>query len=139
MKAGKEHRVPLAPEAIALLRGLYREGDGDDGFVFLGLQPGKPLTDLALMRVLRQMGRTEVVHGFRSTFSTWAHDTAYPNVVIEQSLAHAVGSAVERAYQRSDLLERRRRLMLDWARFCSSPPAAQKAGANVVPISGGRS
>jgi integrase len=140
MKAGREHRVPLAPEALELLRGLYREGDGDDGFVFLGPQPGKPLTDLALMRVMRQLNRTEVVHGFRSSFSDWAHETtAYSNVVIEQSLAHAVGSAVERAYRRGDLFEKRRKLMEQWATYCTSPPVVQTAEGKIVPMGRGRS
>jgi integrase len=139
MKSNRAHRVPLAGAALELLHGLYREGDGDDGFVFLGQQPGRPLTDLALMRVMRSLGRNETVHGFRSCFSTWSHETTgYSNVVIEQSLAHAVGSAVERAYRRGDLFEKRRRLMLEWARFCFSPPAVQTAEGKIVPMGRGR-
>jgi integrase len=141
MKANRPHRVPLSSEALELLRGLYREGDGDDGFVFLGRQPGKPLTDLALMRVMRQMGRSETVHGFRSAFSDWAHEqTAHSNHAIELSLAHSIGTEVEKAYRRGDLIEKRRQLMEQWAAYCTSPPAAaQEAGAKVVAISGGRS
>jgi len=138
MKADKEHRVPLAPEAIELLRGLYREG-GDNGFVFLGQQPGRPLTDLALMRVMRAMGRTEVVHGFRSSFSTWANEsTGYSNHAIEISLAHSVGSEVERAYRRGDLFEKRRQLMEQWAKYCTSPPVVQ-TDSKVVSMGRGRS
>jgi integrase len=137
MKANRPHRVPLSAEAIELLRGLYREGDGDDGFVFLGLQPGKPLTDLALMRVMRQMGRSETVHGFRSAFSDWAHEqTAHSNHAIELSLAHSIGTEVEKAYRRGDLIEKRRQLMEQWAKYCTSPPAS---GATVVPMMRGRS
>jgi integrase len=134
MKAAREHVVPLAPEVIELLQGLLREEGGD--LVFLGSQPGKALTDLSLMSLMRRMGRAETVHGFRSSFSDWAHETtSYPDNVIEMSLAHLVGSEVTRAYHRKDLLEKRRRLMVDWARFCSSPPpaAAQESG-KVVPI-----
>jgi integrase len=140
MKGGKPHKIPLAPEAIKLLHGLYREGDSDgDGLLFLGPQSGKPLSDSSLVAVMRRMKYAAVPHGFRSSFSDWAHETtAYPNHVIEQSLAHSVGSAVARAYRRGDLVDKRRRLMTDWARFCSSPPTAQKTGAKIVSI-GGRS
>jgi integrase len=72
--------------------------------------------------LLRSMGRTETVHGFRSAFHDWASEqTTYPNLVIEHALAHTVGSAVERAYRRGDLLDQRRRLMQDWADFCDRP------------------
>jgi len=136
MKADREHIVPLSPAAIELLRELPREGDGDDALVFVGPRPGKPLTDLSLMRLMRKLGRTESVHGFRSSFSDWAHErTAHSNHAIEISLAHSVGGAQERAYRRGPMLEKRRRLMADWARYCSSPPAAaQEPGKVVVPI-----
>jgi integrase len=71
------------------------------------------------------------VHGFRACFSTWANETtAFPPLVIEQSLSHSVGSAVERAYRRTDLFDKRRKLMEAWARYCSQPPAA----AAVLPL-----
>ena len=138
MKADREHRVPLSDRAIEVLRGLPRE-DGSD-FVFPSpVKPGAPISaSLAMLRVLRRIRSDVSVHGFRSTFSTWAHETtAYANHAIELSLAHTVGNAVERAYQRSDLFNKRRKLMDDWARYCTNEPAA---GA-VVPIrsaSGGR-
>jgi integrase len=129
MKADRPHIVPLAPEALELLRALPREGEGDDALVFVGLRPGKPLTDLSLMRLMRKLGRTESVHGFRSSFSDWAHErTAHSNHAIEISLAHAVGGAQERAYRRGDMLEKRRKLMEQWATYCTSPPVAQEAG-----------
>jgi integrase len=80
------------------------------------------------------MGRTGiVVHGFRSTFRDWAAEaTAYPNHVVEQALAHAVGNAVERAYRRGDLFEKRRKLMDDWARYCTQLPVT----GDVIPIRG---
>jgi integrase len=138
MKAGAEHRVPLSEPALELLRQLPREDDSE--LTFIGPQVGKPLSEASLRAVMRRAGRIETVHGMRSAFSTWAHETtAYSNHVIEQSLAHAVGSAVERAYRRSDLFDKRRRLMTDWATYCTSPLVVQKAGGKVVPIGGRRS
>jgi integrase len=79
------------------------------------------------------MGRTDITaHGFRSSFSDWAHErTGHDNIVIEQSLAHAVGSAVERAYRRTDLFDKRRRLMDAWATFCTTAPVERD---KVVPM-----
>lgn len=140
MKAGRPHRVPLAPEAIELLHGLYREGDsGDDGLLFLGPQAGRPLSDSALVAVMRRMGYTAVPHGFRSSFSDWAHErTGHSNHAIELSLAHSIGAAAEKAYRRGDMLEKRCRLMADWARYCTSPPAVQNSGVKIVSMGRGR-
>jgi integrase len=119
MKARKEHRVPLSAQALTLLKELYTEDDND--FVFVGARPGGCISDLAMIRVMRQLEGRATVHGFRSTFSDWAHETsAFPNHVIEQSLAHAVGSAVERAYHRGDLFDKRKQLMEAWAQYCST-------------------
>ena len=80
---------------------------------------------------LKRLGRNETVHGFRSAFSTWAHEqTAHSSHTIEMCLAHAVGTEAEKAYRRTDLFEKRRKLMEAWARYVTSPPAA---GA-VVPL-----
>jgi integrase len=121
MKARREHRVPLSDTAVTLLQALPRQGD----HVFQGAGGGR-LGPKALHRALVLMqwpGTT--VHGFRSTFSTWAAErTNYSFEVRELALAHSVGSQVERAYQRSDLFDRRRRLMQDWAEFCAAPAAA---------------
>jgi integrase len=140
MKAGKPHRVPLAPEAIELLRALYREGDsGADGFLFIGSQPGQPLSEAALRAVMRRMGKREVPHGFRSSFSDWAHErTGHANHAIELSLAHSIGAESEKAYRRGDMLEKRRKLMEQWAAYCMSPPAMQTAESKVVPMGRGR-
>jgi integrase len=133
MKGGKEHRVPLSAEALELLRQLPRE-EGND-FVFIGPHPGKPLSKAALMAVMKRMDRSEVVHGFRSSFSDWAHErTAHSNHTIEISLAHAVGSDVERSYRRGDMFEKRRRLMEAWCRYCCSPPAAEEKKGKVLPM-----
>jgi len=129
MKARKEHRVPLSPRAVALLRELYTEDD--NAFVFVGARAGRPIGAVAMLRVMRELDPTATVHGCRSAFSDWAHETtSYPNHVIEQALAHAVGTAVERAYRRGDLFDKRRKLMQAWARYCSQPTAA----AAVLPL-----
>jgi integrase len=140
MKNRKPHEVPLVPEAIKLLHGLYREADsGDDGFLFIGSQPGKPLSEAALRAVMKRMGRAEVPHGLRSSFSDWAHErTGHSNHAIELSLAHSIGNAAERSYRRGNMVQKRRRLMTDWARFCCLP-AVQKTGKVVVVPMRGRS
>lgn len=121
IKGGKEHRVPLSDRAIAILTGLPTE-DGNN-FIFIGPSAGNGLSNMAMSSVLSRMGRTGItVHGFRSTFMDWAHEqTAFPKVVIDMSLAHTVGDKVESAYRRGDLLDKRRRLMADWARYCAQP------------------
>jgi integrase len=131
MKADREHRVALAPAALALLRDLPPHNDPND-FVFPGAQRGKPMSDAALGKVLQRMKQTAVPHGFRSSFRTWAEErTNFPRAVVEMALAHAVGDATERAYQRSDLLKKRRALAEAWSRYCMSLAAAQ-TGGNVV-------
>jgi len=123
MKARKEHRVPLSPRAVALLRELYTEDD--NAFVFVGARAGRPIGAVAMLRAMRELDPTATVHGFRSTFSDWAHETtSYPNHVIEQALAHAVGTGVERAYRRGDLFDKRRKLMESWAKHCEAPATA---------------
>ncbi len=117
MKAGKEHRVPLADETIELLKNLPRITDND--FVFPSTKGGQ-LSDMSLTAILRRMNRGDYTqHGFRSTFRDWAGETTtYPREVIEHALAHQLKDKAEAAYQRGDLLEKRCHLMSDWARFC---------------------
>jgi integrase len=136
MKAGKEHRVPLAGSAVALLKALPTEGE----FVFIGPQPHGGLSGMALVRTLRRMGQTAVtVHGFRSSFMDWAHErTSYPKVVIDMALAHSVGDKTESAYRRGDLLDKRRRLMAEWGKYCTTSPTANTAGEVVVQLKRGR-
>lgn len=131
MKAKKDHRVPLTDRAIAILQALPREAD----FVFPGDQKDLALGHSAMDQVRKRMGRHDItVHGFRSTFKDWASErTGYPNHVVEQALAHTIGNAVEKAYRRGDLFDKRRKLMADWARYCETKPA-QTATATVVPI-----
>jgi len=137
MKAGREHRVALAPQAVALLRELPREGD--DGFVFIGARAGTGLSNMSMTAVLKRMGRGDITtHGFRSAFRDWAAEcTAYPAEVVEMGLAHAISDKTEAAYRRGDLLEKRKRLAADWARYCFSPVAKTvKTGGKVTPIRG---
>lgn len=125
MKAGKEHRVPLSDRALEILAGLPREKDAE--FVFIGDKAGKPLSNMSLLMTLRRMERADLTtHGFRSTFRDWtAEQTAYPNEMLEMALAHTVNDKTEAAYRRGDLMEKRRRLMKDWAEFCGTvKPAA---------------
>jgi integrase len=130
MKAGKEHRSPLAERAAAILEEMAAIREGD--FVFPGGRAGRPLSNMAMTETLRRMGRGELtVHGFRSSFSDWcAEQTNFPAEVRDMALAHAVGDKVEAAYRRGDLFQKRRQLAEAWARFCSAPAAA---GA-VVPL-----
>jgi integrase len=122
-------RVPLAPDVVAMLCELEKKRTTD--FLFSGPDGRKPISNMAMIALLRKLnvgpdglpqwrdprdGRPMVPHGFRATFRTWAEDeTHYPRSVIEQAMGHQVGTEVERAYRRTDVLEKRRSLMSDWA------------------------
>jgi integrase len=128
MKAGKEHRVPLCDRALAILKDLKPAEDARDNanhFVFAGAKASLPLSNMALLMLLRRMKRDDLTaHGFRSTFRDWAAErTNFPGEVVEMALAHAVGSKVEAAYRRGDLFEKRRRLMDAWSQFCATAPS----------------
>jgi integrase len=129
MKAGKQHRVPLSDRAIEILQTIPREAGSE--FVFAGGKAKQPLSNMALLELLRGMRPGLTVHGFRSAFKDWcAETTNYPNIVSEAALAHTIPDRVEAAYRRGELFDKRRRLMRDWARFVSQPPAA----GDVVPL-----
>jgi integrase len=117
MKAGREHRVPLSGAALAVLEQMdaIREGD----FVFPGGKKGKPLSNMAMLALLKRMGRDDLtVHGFRSTFRDWAAErTDFPREVVEMALAHTIENKVEAAYRRGDLFQKRRKLMEAWGDF----------------------
>ncbi len=119
-KTKTEYRVPLSPAALALLkqaRGL------DAGLIFPSMRRGSALSDMSLMAVLKRLDVPVTVHGFRSTFHDWASErTNVPREIAEMCLSHTVGSAVERAYARSDLFKKRRKLMNTWAQFATSQP-----------------
>lgn len=120
MKAGREHRVPLNPRSVAVLREM--EALRISEFVFPGGKAKRPLSNMALLNALKRMGRTSLTtHGFRSTFRDWAaENTDYAGEVVEMALAHTIGNKVEAAYRRGDLLEKRKGLMAEWGRFSTS-------------------
>lgn len=122
MKAGKAHAVPLSGRALVILERMaqLRTSDKPEALVFEGARAGKPLSDMAFTMLLRRMGAACTAHGFRSSFRDWAAEaTNFPREVAEAALAHAVGNQVEAAYRRSDLLEKRRKMMEAWAGFCA--------------------
>jgi integrase len=130
MKADADHRVPLTERMIEILKAQSRDTD----FVFSGVNPTKKLPHEAMLKTLKAIGASVTVHGFRSTFKDWASEqTAYSNEVSEMALAHKISDAVEAAYRRGDLFEKRRRLMEDWAAYCESPGLT---GDNVVTLRG---
>ncbi|AYF02647.1 DUF4102 domain-containing protein [Paracoccus yeei] len=115
MKMKRPHRVPLSRRALAILgeaEGLKEES----GFIFPGTKAGKMLSDMTLSKLVKELGFPVDVHGFRTSFRTWAQErTSFPNDIAEHALAHIVGSNIERAYARSDLFEKRRQIMEAWA------------------------
>ena len=114
MKAKREHRVPLCRRAVEILEAARTLGDGNE--LVFPMRSGRPIAASTLPKMLRQHGIAAVAHGFRSSFRDWAAErTDHPREVIEAALAHVVSNKVEAAYARSDLFERRRRLMNDWA------------------------
>lgn len=117
MKAGREHRVPLSPRALSIVVEL--QAVRRNSFVFFGTKDGRPLSNMAVLMLLREHHPGMTVHGFRSAFKDWAAEqTNFPNFVSEAALAHVIADKTEAAYRRSDLLERRRELMQAWAAFC---------------------
>jgi integrase len=126
MKAGAPHRVPLSSRVIEILKSLPRR----DALVFPGTQ-GRPLGDKPLSAQLQALRAGSTVHGLRATFKTWASEqTNFPHEVSEAALAHKVPDAVVRAYRRTDFFDRRRKLMDQWAGYCSRSPAS----ATVTPL-----
>lgn len=120
MKAGREHRVPLSPAALSALEAVRPLGGNGKGWVFPGARGSRSLSNMALLMLLRRMGRTDITaHGFRSAFRDWcAEATSYPREVAEIALAHVNKDRVEAAYQRGDMFEKRRQLMDEWSQFC---------------------
>ena len=131
MKAGTEHRVPLSDAAVAVLESV-RPLRGPADLVFPApRRPSNPLSDMTLTKLLRSAGLAAraTVHGFRTSFRTWVSErTSVPHAVAEAALAHQVGSAVERSYARSDLFDKRRGLMADWARYVTGGGSAKVVG-----------
>lgn len=125
MKANRPHRVPLSPDALAILNALPQ--DDPKGYVFISAsKPGEPMSDMAMTQLLKRMGRKDgvTVHGFRSSFRTWAAEECLdvPREIAEAALAHSVGG-VEGAYQRGDYFKTRQALMDRWAAYCRGEAA----------------
>jgi integrase len=129
MKAGRPHRIPLTQECVEILKEMepFRAND----LVFPGLRKGKPISDAALLKQLKQTHPDLTIHGFRSSFRDWcAEMTNYPGALAEAALAHTLKDKTEAAYQRGDMFEKRRKLMDAWSNYCLN---GQKT-ASVVPI-----
>lgn len=126
MKTGHPHRVPLSQAAVGILSDL--NGKRVSEYVFPGQKPGRPMSNMAYAMLMRRhkLGHY-TVHGFRSSFRDWVGDeTSFPREIAEHALAHQVGGEVERAYRRSDALEKRRELMGAWAEFCTTTPSEEQ-------------
>jgi len=120
MKAGRDHRIPLARRSQALLAEMQKIRAGD--FVFPGRAKNRPLSSMAFSMLLRRIERHDITaHGFRSTFRDWAAErTDFPSEVVEMALAHTISNKVEAAYRRGDLFEKRRLLAEAWATYCAT-------------------
>src|SRR5207244_13475782 len=120
-KAGKKHCVPLSPAAIAVLKDMAEIRASQ--YVFPGDAPGRPVHGASVAGLAKRVAGVDLtLHGFRSSFRDWCSErTNFPNEVAEMALAHAIPSAVEAAYRRGALLEKRRRLMDAWADSCAKP------------------
>ena len=117
MKAKREHRVPLCGRVLEILDDARRLGDGESPIVF-ARGHGRELAEKQVRQMLDKLGIAALPHGFRSSFRDWAaEETDHPREVVEAALAHIVKNKVEAAYMRSDLFERRRRLMDEWAAY----------------------
>lgn len=128
MKAGREHVVPLSPQAVALFERMKPHKRGNSQLVFPGYKKGAALSDMTLTKALRDMGVDATAHGFRSTFRDWiAEQTNWPGELAEMALAHVIKDATVAAYQRGTMLEKRRAMMAAWADYCEGAK-----GGNVV-------
>lgn len=128
MKAGREHRVPLSPRAVEILKKQLVGKRGE--YVFRRAGTDQPLSSMSMAMLLRRMNVDVTVHGFRSTFRDWASETThFPHEICEMALAHAIINKAEAAYRRGDLFEKRRELMTAWADFLDVPSPKQTESA----------
>ncbi|WP_239807367.1 tyrosine-type recombinase/integrase [Croceicoccus hydrothermalis] len=126
MKAGTAHVVPLSEAALGVLKRAKAFRSPVSDLVFPGQNPRRSLSDMTLLKVLRDKGDDYTVHGFRSSFRDWvAEKTNYPGEVAEAALAHTIANKVEAAYRRTDYLDKRKPLMADWAKFVARPMGSQ--------------
>lgn len=121
MKNGKPHKVPLSNAAMEILLHAQQRATHPQGTIFPPILGGAVINENRLPRVVRELALPFVPHGMRSSFADWAAEcTDYPDDAIEVSLSHTVGTAVKRAYRRTDFFDIRRKLMQDWADFLKS-------------------
>lgn len=134
MKGDEEHRVPLCDRALAIVEDMRTDKRSD--YIFPGAKRGKPLSNMAMLNVLARMNHEDItVHGFRSSFRDWAgEETNFAWEICEVALAHDIGDKTSEAYQRGDLLKKRRRLMEAWASYCEKPPAKNTMGGDNVVV-----
>jgi integrase len=128
-KANKDHKVPLSDAALAILKAMQAIRRGD--YIFAGRNGDAPIGKNVPTQITKQIGGAELTtHGFRSSFRDWASErTSFPREVAEMALAHAIPNAVEAAYRRGDLFDKRRKLMEAWADYCGKPAASGKVVA----------
>ena len=153
MKAGKEHRVPLSTQAMAVLRELQPENaDADPAGHMFQSPKGGALSQMSMLMLVRRMnadeaaptwldatGRPITVHGLRSTFRDWAGEaTSFPLEVAEAAVAHVIGNKAQAAYERGDKLAKRRKMMEAWGAFCSRPATEAGAKGMMVALTGQR-
>ena len=136
MKAGKEHEVPLSPRAVEILRSVMpvnKDKPVPPAAPLFVAPRGGVLSGMAMAMLLRRMGVEVTVHGFRSSFRDWAAEmTHYAREVCEAALAHSNPDKVEAAYRRSNLLEKRRAMMGDWAAYCAVPAVADDEDDDLI-------
>jgi integrase len=119
-RTGKPHIVPLSPAAVDVFERAKALRIEASDLVFHGSKRGKPLSDMTLLKVLRDLKEPFTVHGFRSAFRDWvAEQTNFPGEVAEAALAHTIPNKVEAAYKRTDFLDKRRKLMDAWGDYCT--------------------
>ena len=133
MKAGVKHVVPLSDAAMAVFEQAASFKMPCTDLVFPGQKPKLPLSDMTLLKVIRDMAAGVTVHGFRSSFRDWAaEETSFPGEVAEAALAHTIPNKVEAAYRRTDFLAKRRAMMAEWGAFCSGQQEAVEGGREAV-------
>lgn len=128
MKAGKAHKVPLSKPALEIFETAAELRIAGSNLIFYGTNPKRPLSDMTLLKVLRDAGLSYSVHGFRSAFRDWAAERGVPDAIAEAALAHTVAGATVKAYKRTTFEDERRKVMERWGQFLSA------SAANVVPI-----
>ena len=121
MKAGRVHLVPLSQAAVDIFIKASTFREARNYLIFPGRVSGKPLSDMTLTKICRDMGVNAVPHGFRSSFRDWvAEETDFDGAIAEMALAHSISNKVKAAYRRGNLLEKRRKLMEMWGTYCSN-------------------